>query len=414
MVDCSKKKIKVAVGMSGGVDSSVAAKLLLDQGYEVVGFMMKLWSGSEMKCTRDNACCDIDGLQDAKRVAKILNIPFYVIDVREKFKKEVADYFIEEYKNLRTPNPCVKCNEKIKFGWLLDFAEKTGCSYLATGHYARIDKDSEGHFHLLKGKDSGKDQSYFLYSLTQKQLSKIIFPLGENTKEEVRVMAKKWNLPVHEKKESQEICFVQEKDYREFLQKNIPTKFFKSGNIVDLSGNIIGKHDGLINYTIGQRKGIEQTKGLQISNSKFLISKQIPKPKTQNKTTCHSEFSSESHGIPKQVRDDRIKDKQPLYVVGFDVNKNQLIVGGDEDIYKDKMTIGNLSWINQNTEYRIQNTEDLKVKIRYRHPAVGCRATRIQNTEYRIQFDQPQRAITPGQSAVFYSGEEVLGGGVIL
>ncbi len=417
------KKPRVAIGMSGGVDSSVAAKVLLDQGCEVVGFMMKLWSGES--CTpssspstrgRENACCDIDGLQDAKRVAKILGIPFYVVDVREKFKEEVADYFIEEYKNLRTPNPCVKCNEKIKFGWLLDFAKKTGCQYLATGHYARIASDlslinshlslnekfknkqinekcemKNGQYHLLRGVDEHKDQSYFLYRLNQEQLSKIIFPVGEYTKDEVRAMAKKWDLPVHEKKESQEICFVQEKDYREFLRKNIAENYFKSGDIVDLSGNIVGKHDGLINYTVGQRKGIEQTKGLQISNSKFLISNQNPSPKIQ---------------VPKPG------DKSPLYVVGFDVKKNYLIVGEDKDIYKDQMTIKDVHLI-RNHESRMMNNGEIQVKIRYRHEAVPCK-TIIQNSKFIIQFKEPQRAITPGQSAVFYNGDEVLGGGVIV
>ncbi|MFA4995979.1 MAG: tRNA 2-thiouridine(34) synthase MnmA [Patescibacteria group bacterium] len=382
ITDIKSKKIKVAIGMSGGVDSSVAAKLLKDQGYEVVGFMMKLWPGSEIKCDKDNACCDIDGLQDAKRIAAILDIPFYVVDVREKFKKEVVDYFIEEYKNLRTPNPCVKCNEKIKFGWLLDFAKKTGCDYLATGHYARIASDSgscqlsvvscqNGNttFHLFKGKDENKDQSYFLYRLNQDQLKHIIFPVGEYTKEEVRALAKKWNLPVHEKKESQEICFIQEKDYRDFLKKNIPADFFKPGEIVDLFGNIVGKHEGLINYTIGQRRGIAQD--------------------TSNK----------------------IQDTKPMYVIGYNVEENRLIVGEDKDIYKDHMNVEDVHFI-QNQESRIKNQEDVQVKIRYRHPAVPCKII-IHNSKFMIQFNEPQRAITPGQSAVFYEGEEVLGGGII-
>lgn len=397
-METANKKIKVALGMSGGVDSSVAAKLLLEQGYEVVGFMMKLWPGSEAKCDRDNACCDIDGLQDAKRIASILEIPFYVVDVREKFKTEVADYFIEEYKNLRTPNPCVKCNEKIKFGWLLDFAKKTGCDYLATGHYARIASDlsftnshlslnekmkngqingkwkmENGKFHLLKGKDPLKDQSYFLYRLSQEQLSKIIFPTGEYTKTQVRSMAKKWNLPVHEKKESQEICFVQEKDYREFLKKNIPEDYFKSGDIVDLSGNVVGKHDGLINYTIGQRRGIEQNVKLEG------------------------------------------KDKEPLYAIGFNLKENRLIVGKDQEVYADSLALSELNFIGEAAKNKLIEGKKIKIKIRYRHPEVSVKNLHFHHDgTVLVNFEELQRAITPGQSAVFYSGDEVLGGGVIL
>jgi len=365
----TSRKPRVAIGMSGGVDSSVAAKILKDQGYEVVGFMMKLWPGSEIKCDRDNACCDIDGLQDAKRIAAILDIPFYVVDVREKFKKEVADYFIEEYKSLRTPNPCVRCNERIKFGWLLDFAKQTGCNYLATGHYARVEND--GKFHLLKGKDEKKDQSYFLYRLNQDQLKYIIFPVGKFIKEETRALAKKWNLPVHEKKESQEICFIQEKDYRDFLKKNISEDYFKEGNVVDLKGKIVGKHSGLINYTIGQRKGIEQDKS------------------------------------------GKVDDAKPMYAVGFNVEKNQLIVGEDKDIYKDEMIVSDLSWIDSENKKLAMAGKQLSVKIRYRHPAVDCTIRSSDNDQMTVKFSQPQRAITPGQSAVFYMGDEVLGGGII-
>lgn len=385
--------------MSGGVDSSVAAKLLLDQGYEVVGFMMKLWSEDSKTPGKENACCDIKGVEDARRVANQLNIPFYLIDARAEFKKYVVDYFIEEYKNLRTPNPCVVCNEKIKFGWLLDFAEKAGCDFLATGHYARIEHDSatsntqyptsnqypndhlangrlneywklkNGKYRLLKAVDANKDQSYFLYNLNQEQLSKILFPIGEFTKPEVREMAKKWNLPVHEKKESQEICFIKEKDFREFLHRHIPKELFKEGDIVNKKGDVIGKHNGLINYTIGQRKNVSQE--LRIMNH---------------------------------------EDKEPQYVVGYNIEKNRLIVGEDGETYRDKMVVANTHFI-QKHELRVMN-HGLSVKIRYRHPAVPCSLI-TRNSLLVTQFDQSQRAITPGQSAVFYSGDEVLGGGII-
>jgi tRNA-specific 2-thiouridylase len=399
-----KKKLKIAIAMSGGVDSAVAAKILVDQGYEVVGFMMKLWSDPSACSSRENACCDAQGVLDAKKVAEMLGIPFYLLNAKEIFKKHVVDYFLEEYKNLRTPNPCVVCNDKIKFGWLLDFAKKTGCDYLATGHYARIiaSESSITHstslmagkkqspvnnqlsnsnnqnntdntiYRLLKGKDENKDQSYFLYNLNQEQLSQIMFPVGEFTKTKVRAMAKKWHLPVFEKRESQEICFIQDKDFREFLKRNIPSSYFNPGEIVDSGGVVLGKHDGLINYTIGQRRGIDQ-----ISDN----SRQIT------------------------------VSKQPLYVIGFDVKRNQLIVGEDREVYMDKMQIIDLHFI-QNNESRIMNNGEIQVKIRYRHPAVGGKF-KIHDSKYIIQFDEPQRAITPGQSAVFYDGDEVLGGGII-
>lgn len=372
------KKPRVAIAMSGGVDSSVAAKILIDQGYDVVGFMMKLWSDPSCPaaCPRENACCDDQGVMDAKKVADKIGIPFYLVNAKEIFKKEVVDYFIKEYKDLRTPNPCVMCNNKIKFGWLLDFIKKTGCDYLATGHYARIvasekqDLDNLISYQLLKGVDANKDQSYFLYDLNQDQLSKIMFPVGGFTKEEVRTMAEKWELPVFEKRESQEICFIQDKDFRDFLKRNIPEKYFKPGDIIDLKGNIIGKHSGLINYTIGQRKNVNQE--LRIMNH---------------------------------------EDKQALYVIGFNQEKNQLIVGEDRDIYKNKMVIKDAHFI-QNQESIIKNHGNLRVKIRYRHHAVSC-TTIIHDSKFIIQFDEPQRAITPGQSAVFYCDEEVLGGGII-
>ena len=429
----SAKPRKVAIAMSGGVDSSVAAKILKDQGYDVVGFMMKLWSDPDSCGIRENACCDEQGVLDAKKVADQLGIPFYLVNAKEIFKKEVTDYFLNEYKNLRTPNPCVVCNEKIKFGWLLDFAKKTGCDYLATGHYARIAEGNSGisntkflisnqfqnsndlniknsdlnknlklenkNLHLLCGADVNKDQTYFLYSLTQEQLSQIMFPVGQYTKEEVRAMAKKWDLPVFEKRESQEICFIHDKDFREFLKRNIPAKYFTPGDIVDKKANVLGKHEGLINYTIGQRKGIEQARGLQISKSKLQISNKIQITKSK---------------ISKQIGDEQfaIGNKQPLYVVGFDAEKNQLIVGEDAEVYEDKMRVEVTSWINNINESQASNIKNLKVKIRYRHPAVKCKI-KSSGEQLEVIFDEPQRAITPGQSAVFYDGDQVLGGGTI-
>ena len=376
------KKIKVAVAMSGGVDSSVAAMLLKKQGYEVVGFMMKLWYDPSCKIDgRENACCDEKSVNDARQVADKLGIPFYLVDAREEFKKEVVDYFIEEYKALRTPNPCVKCNQKIKFGWLLDFAKKAGCEFLATGHYARIVSNSGNSktktlnsklFYLLKGIDEKKDQSYFLYNLTQEQLAHVIFPVGEYTKDEIRKMAKEADLPVHEKVESQEICFIQENDYREFLKRHISKDYFKEGDIVDSHGYLIGHHLGLINYTIGQRKGVNQ------------------------------EYRIMNQG----------EEKKPLYVIGFDLQKNQLIVGEEAELYKSEAEVDNASLI-QDQELNIENQEKLKVKIRYRAKETKCSISLIDDARCLVRFFEPQRAVTPGQSAVFYKGEEVVGGGII-
>lgn len=427
----NKKNIKVAVGMSGGVDSAVTAKLLVDQGYTVIGFMMKFWSDPTCKIERDNACCDPKAIEDAKRVAAILKIPFYVIDAREKFKKYVVDYFIEEYKNNRTPNPCVVCNEKIKFGWFLDFAKSLGCDFVATGHYARIVNNSatqqlspasllplcgmqeQGRllrqrrmrrnsatnllspksklptYRLFRGIDETKDQSYFLYRLDQKQLSQIILPLGGYTKDRVRAMAKKWKLPVYEKKESQEVCFIQNNNYREFLRHHLPAKNFISGKIVDTKGDIIGNHSGLIDYTIGQRKGVNQTESL------------IDKLKVE---------SLKLKGT----------NKKPLYVIGFNHQKNELIVGEPEDLLQKEMIVQNLNWINQDFSGKMY------VKIRYRAEAVECLIRhpefisgsnkipkQVRNDKLIVIFKELQRAITPGQSAVFYNGDEVVGGGII-
>ena len=383
--DVMKKK-KVAVGMSGGVDSSVSALLLKQQGYDVVGLFMKLWHDP---CgTGQNACCDEKALADAQKVAKEIGIPLYVVDVRREFKEAVTDYFIDEYSNCRTPNPCVVCNKKIKFGWLLDFAKKIGCDYLATGHYARVSKSvnqrvsnsvqeltnrpADSLFYSLeKGKDLAKDQSYFLYRLSQDQLSRIIFPVGGMTKDEVRKIAKENDLPVHEKKESQEICFVED-DYRSFLKRNLGENAFQAGEIVDSEGNIIGRHEGLINYTIGQRKGIDQ-----VASSKGQVA------------------------------------RKPLYVIGFNREKNQLVVGEDKDLLKKEFVVESVSWINPSSEGQVASSKGLKVKIRYKADEVPCSVTMIRDSRFMIQTAKPVRAVTPGQSAVFYSGDEVIGGGVI-
>lgn len=409
--------MKLAVAMSGGVDSSVAAKILRDGGHDLVGLFLKLWSdptsperlrGANPTCKieKENRCCDYQALEDARMVAARLKIPFYVIDAKAEFKKEVVDYFLKEYQNLRTPNPCIVCNDKIKFDLLLKKALAIGCEKLVTGHFTRID-DKNGIYHLYKGKDETKDQSYMLYRLSQNQLSKIMFPLGEMTKKEVRKLAVKWDLPVKEKPESQEICFFVDKDFRAFLRRYLPKKYFAPGDIVDVAGNIIGKHNGLLNYTIGQRRLLEQ------------------------------EVWNKEQG-----------DKNPLYVIGFNKEKNQIVVGSDEDVYKAEMIVSNLNWISpEASSYTFAvpkgpliGAKSLSVKIRYHHPEVPCKLSPVLSSSgpkgqplaltrgsknnsmdscfhgndiIKVTFEKPQRAVTPGQSAVFYLGDEVIGGGII-
>lgn len=380
----TKSKAKIAVAMSGGVDSSVVAKILKDEGHDLVGLFLKMWSDPKCSTKKENRCCDYEALEDARAVAQSLDMPFYVINVEKEFKKMVVDYFLDEYKNLRTPNPCIVCNKKIKFDLLLRKALEIDCNKMATGHYARIVEDNSEiskfeiqntkqkkiNFKLLKGIDETKDQSYMLYSLSQDQLGKIIFPVGGMRKRDVRALAIKWDLSVKEKPESQEICFFGEKDYRSFLKRYLPEKYFKFGDIVDISGKKLGKHEGLINYTIGQRKGIDQ-----------------------------KIFSG--------------GDKDPLYVVGYNLPQNQLIVGEDKDVYKQEMIVGDLHWINSKSDSSKFKAKRLTVKIRYQHSAVECHVKNISNKELRVKFKKPQRAITPGQHAVFYLGDEVVGGGLI-
>ena len=355
--------------MSGGVDSSVAAALLKKQGYDVVGIFMKLWAekGSDPSTTlgAGNICCSTDAATAARAVANKLNIPFYVVNFAKEFKKAVVDYYVKEYENGRTPNPCVICNRDIKGELLMKKVLELEGDYLATGHYARIVKRQKGKgksdYELHQAKDLNKDQTYFLWTLTQEKLAKILFPVGDLTKPQVRAIAKKMGLPTAERKESQGICFIPDRDICGFLRRHAK-KLTKPGPILDIVGEKVGIHDGLINYTIGQRERL----GL---------------------------------GGPKAY-----------YVVKLDVSKNTLIVGTEQDLYQKKLTADGLNWIAGSFQL---TANGIGGRIRYGHPIESCKLLAVSRKQVKVIFDEPQRAITPGQSIVFYSGSQVLGGGVI-
>jgi len=405
--------------MSGGVDSGVAAGLLVKQGYEVAGFHLRLWSevssGFHPGGVNINKCCDVKSLEAARKTAWKLGIPFYVLDFAEIFKEKVVDYFLEEYKAGRTPNPCVMCNKYIKFGEFLRYVRGLGFDYLATGHYVRIYEEIQNPkskiqnkfkiqnskfkiYHLLEAKDKTKDQSYFLYNLTQQQLAHILFPVGEYTKKEVREMAKKWGLAVAERSESQEICFFPESDYRPFLQRQIPEKIVP-GEVVDTKGRVIGRHFGLPLYTIGQRHGFKINlkftrlpDGQEIENLKF-------------------------RAIP------------PFYVIGKDVRKNRLVVGFGKEAEKKEFLVEKVNWVNPNLKFtRLpdgQEIENLKFFVRIRHQGelLNCQIVKLSNYQIKVILKEPYRGIAPGQAAVFYkkvtncglriTGLEVVGGGII-
>ena len=350
-------KKKVAVAMSGGVDSSLTAALLLDKGFEVVGVTMRL----EDNETDSKSCCSQNELKDALAVANYLGIFHHVVDFRAIFESEIENYFVEEYMRGRTPNPCVKCNKKIKFGKLFDFAKSIGADFLATGHYARTVFE-DGRFKLKKAVDTYKDQSYVLYNLTPEKLSQIIFPLGELSKTETRKLAEEMHLPVAKKPDSQEICFVPNDDYKTFLKSHAQNSdALMSGEIVDTSGKVLGVHSGVANYTIGQRKGL---------------------------------------GIAAPY---------PLYVVKLDVENHKVIVGRNEELFSSSLTAENVHWIYKPKIFPAK----LQAKVRYGTKIFDCVVEEEKNF-VRVNFSEPVRAITAGQSVVFYDGDELLGGGVII
>ncbi|NQT46312.1 MAG: tRNA 2-thiouridine(34) synthase MnmA [Candidatus Omnitrophica bacterium] len=353
------KTKKIVVAMSGGVDSSVAAALLVEAGHEVIGVTIKLWPGGE--CEKDRplkSCCSLSAIDDARSVADMLNIRHHVVDFSKEAQSELIDYFCREYSHGRTPNPCIVCNEKLKFGKLLEWAKKLGCDHVATGHYARSE-ETGGRYILKEADYKDKDQSYVLFSLTQEQLASAIFPLAGKTKDEVRALAAKLGLKVHDKVESQEICFV-EGDYRDLLKEK-KIDGLEPGDIVDGGGLVLGRHKGFASYTLGQRKG------LGIANS------------------------------------------QPLYVTRIEPETNRIVVGIKDDVKRREFLVKGINWISQKPSDEKRRAD---VKIRSQHKKALATLHMIDDS-VKVIFDQPQEAPTPGQAAVFYDKDTVLGGGWI-
>lgn len=351
---------RVVVAMSGGVDSSVAAALLKQQGYFVIGMMMRLWSepGSE----EENRCCTPDAMAMARRVAARLGIPFYAVDARSVFRETVVEYFIQEYADGRTPNPCLVCNRQIRWEFLLERALALGADAMATGHYARLTQDENGQIQLLKAVDEAKDQSYVLHVLTQEKIRKALFPLGEYTKPQIRELAREFRLPVANRAESQDLCFLGNGDYRSFLLRNA-AQTAVPGPIVTREGQIVGEHQGLAFYTIGQRKGLG------------------------------------------------IASPEPLYVLEKDMDSNTLVVGSRDALAKSELRASGVNWVSGEPP---AGPFQAGIKIRYKAPFASGTVRPVGAAEATVRFDQPVVGITPGQAAVFYDGDVCLGGGIIV
>src|SRR5215207_8165529 len=350
---------KVVVAMSGGVDSSVAAALLKEQGYDVIGMMLRLWS--EPGKEESNRCCTPDSMAQARRVAAKLEIPFYVIDAKDVFRETVVQYFLDGYARGETPNPCLVCNRKIRWTFLLDHALALGADFMATGHYVRKQTIEGGH-QLLRAVDRNKDQSYVLHVLNQEKLARALFPVGDYPKPEIRAIAEKYGLPTASRKDSQDLCFLAGEDYRNFLQRNA-AEMLQPGEILTRDGQSVGEHGGLANYTIGQRKGL---------------------------------------GVASAV---------PLYVLGKNAATNTLIVGTQEELGSQELTSREVNWLSGETPKEPFRAE---VKIRYTAREAEAWVTPIDGNQAQVRFDAPQRDITAGQAAVFFQSDVVIGGGIIL
>lgn len=358
-----RMKKKVVVGMSGGVDSSVAALLLKEQGYDVIGVTMQIWQEENPCQVEENGgCCGLSAVEDARRVAQVLDIPYYVMNFRDIFKREVMDYFTEEYLHGRTPNPCIVCNRKVKWEALLQRSLEIGADYIATGHYARIDQLENGRFAIRNSVTAAKDQTYALYNLTQEQLKRTLMPVGAYEKEQIRKIARQAGLPVAQKPDSQDICFVPENDYAGFIERTAGDRVPGPGNFVTPEGIILGQHKGITHYTIGQRRGLELPMGHRV------------------------------------------------FVTEIRPETNEVVIGENEELFVDRVYCRELNFM---------SVEDLtaprrvKAKIRYNHGGEFCTIEKLEEDLVECRFEKKVRAATPGQAVVFYDGEHVLGGGVI-
>ena len=355
---------KVVVGMSGGVDSSVAAWLLKEQGYDVIGVTMQIWQDEDTEVQEaEGGCCGLSAVDDARRVAMDLGIPYYVMNFKEEFRKNVMDYFVGEYVEGRTPNPCIACNRYVKWESLLRRSMAIGADYIATGHYAQIDRLPGGRYSLKTSVTAAKDQTYALYNLTQEQLSHTLMPVGSYHKEEIRDMAERLGLPVAHKPDSQEICFIPDHDYASFIEEYTGREL-PPGNFVDLDGNVLGRHRGITHYTVGQRKGLNLSMG------------------------------------------------RPVFVVEIRPETNEVVIGDNQDVFTNVLRCDKLNWMAVDGLHG--KSMDVLAKIRYSHKGSPCTIREIGNDMVECRFHEPVRAVTPGQAVVFYDGDYVAGGGTII
>lgn len=355
---------KVVVGMSGGVDSSVAAWLLKEQGYDVIGVTMQIWQDEDTEVQEaEGGCCGLSAVDDARRVAMDLGIPYYVMNFKEEFRKNVMDYFVGEYMEGRTPNPCIACNRHVKWESLLRRSMAIGADYIATGHYAQIDRLPGGRYSLKTSVTAAKDQTYALYNLTQEQLFHTLMPVGSYHKEEIRDMAERLGLPVAHKPDSQEICFIPDHDYASFIEEYTGREL-PPGNFVDLDGNVLGRHRGITHYTVGQRKGLNLSMG------------------------------------------------RPVFVVEIRPETNEVVIGDNQDVFTNVLRCDKLNWMAVDGLHG--KSMDVLAKIRYSHKGSPCTIREIGNDMVECRFHEPVRAVTPGQAVVFYDGDYVAGGGTII
>ena len=355
---------KVVVGMSGGVDSSVAAWLLKQQGYDVIGVTMQIWQEEETEQVEENGgCCGLSAVEDARRVAGMLEIPHYVMNFRKEFKENVIDYFVSEYLHGRTPNPCIACNRYVKWESLLKCSMEIGADYIATGHYARIDRMPNGRYAIRNSVTAKKDQTYALYNLTQEQLAHTLMPVGAYTKEQIRAFASEIGLVVANKPDSQEICFIPDHDYAAYIERESGETVPGEGNFVDKEGNVLGKHKGITHYTIGQRKGLNIAFG------------------------------------------------KPAFVTEIRTDTNEVVLGDNEDVFSKTLLCDHVNYMGMEA---LSEPRRVLAKIRYSHQGEYCTIYPCEDGKIRCGFESPVRAVTPGQAVVFYEGEYVLGGGTIL